>query len=52
MLKEFSVLIRSAPEDGFRVICPEKQGVNGQGINVEEVRLNLGEAIKFRTTDP
>lgn len=47
MKAELTAIIEAAPEGGFQAICPEVEGANGQGVTVEEARLNLQQAIEL-----
>ena len=45
MKAEFTAIIETAPEGGFRAICPEVPGANGQGETIDEAKDNLRQAI-------
>ncbi|NLT69804.1 MAG: type II toxin-antitoxin system HicB family antitoxin [Verrucomicrobiaceae bacterium] len=43
--------MEAAPEGGYRAICPEVPGANGQGETIEETKRNLVEAIEWIIAD-
>ena len=45
MKGELTAIIEKAPEGGFRAICPEVPGANGQGETIEEAKESLREAV-------
>ncbi len=51
MKAEFTAIIEPAPEGGYRAICPEVPGANGQGETIEEAKNNLREAIELILED-
>lgn len=48
---EFTAIIEPDPEGGYRAICPEVPGANGQGETVEETKANLVAAIELILED-
>jgi predicted RNase H-like HicB family nuclease len=51
MKGELTAIIERAPECGFRAICPEVPGADGQGETIEEAKENLKEAISLILDD-
>jgi predicted RNase H-like HicB family nuclease len=51
MKAEFTAIIEPDPSGGYRAICPEVPGANGQGETIEETKENLREAIELLLED-
>ena len=51
MKAEFTAIIEAAPEGGFRAICPEAPGANGQGETIGETKADLRQAIELILED-
>ena len=51
MKAELTAIIEEAEEGGYWAICPEIPGANGQGETLEEVKQDLGEAVKLILED-
>jgi predicted RNase H-like HicB family nuclease len=47
MKGEFTAIIEAAREGGYRAICPEAPGANGQGETIEEAKNSLRQAIEL-----
>jgi predicted RNase H-like HicB family nuclease len=47
MKGEFTAIIETVPEGGYRAICLEIPGANGQGETIEEAENSLREAIQL-----
>ena len=45
MKGELTAIIEEAPEGGYRAICPEIPGANGQGETIEKAKENLKKAL-------
>ena len=45
MKGELTAIIEEAPEGGYRAICPEIPGANGQGETIEKAKENLKQAV-------
>jgi len=51
MKADFTAIVEPAPEGGYRAVCPEVPGANGQGETVEEAIDSLGQAISLLFED-
>jgi predicted RNase H-like HicB family nuclease len=51
MKAESTAIIEAAPEDGYWAICPEISGANGQGVTIEETKVNVRQAIEMILDD-
>ena len=51
MKAEFTAIIEPSPEGGFRAVCPEVPGANGQGETIEETKENLRLVIELILED-
>ena len=50
MKNEFTAIIEK-DDDWYFACCPEIPGANGQGISIEECKVNLAEAIALVLED-